>query len=194
ADEALQALREAARLDSNLEPAAVSMSRLYGLKADQAQSERWLDVAIKEEPRNPKAHLARAGWLLERNRAAEARPHADALARLTPASADLKRLRGLIARHLRNADEAEAQFQALLQEAPADASARDQLAQVLADQTDPAKLQRARELAEANARLLPNDAGALATLGWVQFRLGQVEQAEQSLRQAASRGPISSDT
>ncbi|CAN5703401.1 hypothetical protein BH23PLA1_BH23PLA1_11040 [soil metagenome] len=190
--EAREALEQAAKDLPSLEPAAILLGRLYAQQGNLEKAEEWMDYAVKAEPKNPRVHLARAAWLLEQNRAEDARPHAEALAKLQPDSEDLRRLSGLIALHRKDYAEAEKQFQALLQDAPGDFFASNNLSRALAEQDDPNRRQRALQLAQVNARQYPNNPMALATLGWVQYRLGQVEEAEQSLRNAA-QGQISSD-
>ena len=47
----------------------------------------------------------------------------------------------------------------------------------------PEKQQRALELAAVNQQRFPQSPITLATLGWIQFRLGQIPQAEAAFQQ-----------
>jgi tetratricopeptide (TPR) repeat protein len=187
-------LRQAVKDDPALPPAAVSMGWLWARQKDAKKAAEWMAAAVKEEPKNARAHAGLAEWLLEQERAAEARAAAEAAAQLDPDLAELKALRGFIAWQLREPAEAERYFAAVHQESPGDFAASNQLALALAEQKDDAKRQRAVQLAEMNARLYPGSGDALGTLAWVYDRVGRASDAEQVARAARSRGTGSSDT
>src|SRR5262249_14346066 len=145
--------------------------------------------------KNARVHLAYADWLLFQDRLDEARIHADTAARLDPKSKESERFRGLLARHLKDHATAEKIFEALHREAPADFFASNQLALVLIEQKkDESKRNRALQLAEVNARQYPRNAEALATLGWVLFGAGKLDEADKVLSASISGGQFSSDT
>ena len=79
-----------------------------------------------------------AAWLLEQGRGDEAKVQAEAAAKLDPNSAEAKRLVGLVARQRKDLAEAERAFSDLSARSPGDARARNQLAMVLAEQSDEA--------------------------------------------------------
>ena len=106
----------------------------------------------------------------------------------------LLHLRGLIARHMKEYERAEGHFLAILEASPGDREAGNQLALALVEQADPGKRQRALELAEEALRRQPDSAAAQATLGWVYYRLGRVDDAERTLRASVSSGRFSCDT
>jgi len=68
------------------------------------------------------------------------------------------------------------------------------LAVVLAEQSVQSKRDRALQLAEVNARQYSRDPEALATLGWVNYRMGKQQEAERLLRAAMSSGQVRADT
>ncbi len=70
--------------------------------------------------------------------------------------------------------------------------ATNQLALVLTEQK--AKLQRAMQYAEVNARSYPRSAEAAATYGWVNYKSGKLDEAERILGAATSSGQASADT
>ncbi len=78
-------------------------------------------------------------------------------------------------------------------DAPADAWVRNQLALVLAEQTDEIKRRRALDLAELSVRQNPKAADSLATLGTVSFRLNRLDDAEKLLSAVFQNGQCQSD-
>src|SRR5262249_29368647 len=56
------------------------------------------------------------------------------------------------------------------------------------------KQQRALQLAETLVRQFPQSAEALATLGWVNYKLGRFGQAERYLRLSTGNGSLQNDS
>jgi tetratricopeptide (TPR) repeat protein len=191
--EALAELQQAHALEPTLEHPAVSMGLMWTQKKDPKQADTWMQRALKEDSKTVRTRLAVAAWLLDQGRADEAAIQADAALRTEPASVDVRRLRGLIARHQRNFIEAEKLFEPLYQESPADFFICNQLALALAEQADGKKLRRALQLAEVNARQYPNASEAGATLGRIYYLLGRWDDAERALQAAARTGQLSAD-
>lgn len=191
---AAEQLEQAARDDPSLSPAGVTLAWLHTHKGNWERAAQWLETALRKAPNDPRVHLAKAQWLLQQDRAEEARDSVETVARLDPSARDVPWLRGLIARHLKDHAQAERWFQALHEQAPADFRASNQLAQVLIDQPDPGKRQRALQLAEMNARAYPQSSEVLATLGWVYYRLDRLGLAEQALQAAVAGGTASAET
>jgi tetratricopeptide (TPR) repeat protein len=192
-NEAFEALKQACAAEPKLPPAGVTMGQLFAQKGNQKKAEEWMNYAVKADPKLAAPRLARAAWLIDQARSADAKADLDSLAKDGPPSDELRRLRGLLAYSMGEFAAAESDFQALLQSSPADLQVSNQLALCLAGQDDEAKRRRAMELAVVNARQYPNQPAILATLAWVEFQAGQVEQAEQTFRTATSKGQISSD-
>jgi len=61
------------------------------------------------------------------------------------------------------------------------------LGYTLADRTD--RYQEALDLIEQAYRINPDDAAILDSLGWVNYRLGNLQEAEAQLRKALERFP-----
>lgn len=68
------------------------------------------------------------------------------------------------------------------------------LALVLIESKDESLRARALQIAATNVRNHPQSTETWATLGWVQFRLGDIEQGLKNLSKAATGGNISRDT
>ena len=75
----------------------------------------------------------------------------------------------------------------ILESNPNNAMALNALGYTLADRTD--RLNEARQLIERAHELEPNDAAITDSLGWVYFRLGDLQTAERLLREAFNAYP-----
>src|SRR5579864_21543 len=192
-DKVFEELKRAAKDDSSLEPAGTTVGWLFAEERDSKRAEQWLSNAVKDAPNEPKAHLGFAAWLLEQDRLESAQAEVEAAAKLTPDSFEVRRLQGQVAWHLKEFEKAERAFESLHLEAPGDLSASNQLALALAEQPEPAKRQRALQLAEMNARLDPSNSEALVAFGRISYRLGRSEDAERAFRAALAQGRISPD-
>lgn len=181
-DGALAELKKASELDKDLSSPAVTMGSLFAQKEEHKKADEWFKKAVEEAPRDPKAHQARASWLLGQERIDEAKTEADAAAKLDPNSTSIRAVQGTIAMFAKNYPEAEKVFEELNRKNPSDLSFSNQLALALAEQPDSAKQQRAVQYAEMNARQYPRSPATLATLGRVYYRIGRLEDAEKALQ------------
>jgi tetratricopeptide (TPR) repeat protein len=193
-EEAHAQLQQAAKDDPSLKGAEINLGLLFLEKGDLEKAVKSMQLAVKQAPNDPRAHLELGNCLLQQGQLAQAKACADAAAKLDPDAKPLRVLRGLIALASKDFEEAERQYQALLQESPEDSLARDKLALALVEQPSEAKHRRALELATMNVRLYPNAAWPLSTAGWVYYRLGRVEEAERALRAAISGPSTKPDT
>ena len=81
----------------------------------------------------------------------------------------------------------EADLQLIIERDPNNAMALNALGYTLADRTD--RLEEARQLIEQAHLLEPNDAAITDSLGWVYYRLGDLQSAERLLREAFNAFP-----
>jgi tetratricopeptide (TPR) repeat protein len=88
----------------------------------------------------------------------------------------------MAAERLNRIDVVESNLRKLIEIQPNYAHAYNALGYTLADRTD--RLAEARGLIEKALSLSPDDAYILDSMGWVQFRLGQLVEAEANLRRA----------
>ncbi|HEX7009349.1 MAG TPA: tetratricopeptide repeat protein, partial [Phycisphaeraceae bacterium] len=84
--------------------------------------------------------------------------------------------------------EAQQLYEQLLEAHPQDVQTLNNLAYLLADNLNDAS--RALPLAQRAADLAPRSAQVLDTLGWAQYKAGQVENALQTLQQALTLEPL----
>lgn len=192
--DAVAELNVAIKDEPTLEPPALTMGRLWTEKGDVKQAAEWMQKAVEREPNNMRVHLVYGQWLLDQSRPEEAKLHADLAGKLDPKSKDVEKLRGLLARYLRDYEAAEKIFDGLYREAPADFFVTNQLAHALVEQTDASKKNRAVQIAEVNARQYQKLAEALSTLGWIYYRTGRMDDAEKALAASVSGGQATADT
>ncbi len=100
---------------------------------------------------------------------------------------DLLYARGLNAADLGRVDLLEQDLRKILTTQPDHADTLNALGYTLADKTD--RLAEAKKYIERANTLKPDNPAILDSLGWVEFRLGNLEQALGYLRQAAALSP-----
>jgi uncharacterized protein (TIGR02996 family) len=187
-DDAYAELQTAVRDDPSLDPPTVAMGKLWTAKGDAPKAREWLDRAIKAEPNSARVHLAYADWLLQQNETEPAKIHADTAAKIKADDVEVQKIQGLVGRVQGDLAGAEKVFRRVLADAPGDFFASNQLALVLADQSDKEQRGRAVQLAEVNARQYPRSPEALATLGYAYYRVGNLDGALQDLQAAVKAG------
>ncbi|GJM09308.1 MAG: membrane protein [Lysobacteraceae bacterium] len=102
--------------------------------------------------------------------------------RFLPNQIDLLYARALQYERLDQIDKTERDLRKIIQQQPDNANAINALGYTLADRTD--RYQEALELIERALELSPNNAAIVDSMGWIKFRLGDLEAAEQWLRKA----------
>jgi uncharacterized protein (TIGR02996 family) len=193
ADEAYAELKEAYKNNPLLDPPKVTMGRLWVNKGDSPEAKKWFDQAVKDEPNSVKVRVAYADWLIQQGDINQAKIHLDTAAKNRVDDIDVLKGQGLIARLQKDLVAAKKYFHDAHNYAPGDFFAANQLALVLADQSNEDDRRKALQLAEVNARQYPNSAEALATLGYVNYRNGNKENALEALKRASSGGTVSAD-
>lgn len=132
-------------------------------------------------------------YLVEGQILADTRAYAEAVALYSealaefPGNPDLLYARALMAEQVDRLDLLESDLRAILAQDPENATALNALGYTLADRTD-----RHEEALGYITRALeqrPDDPAVIDSMGWVQYRLGNLEAAERYLRQAHERMP-----
>ncbi len=192
--DALKLLREAAALDENVLTPEAQLGRFYHEFGDQKNAQIWIDNAIKIAPNNLRTRLVAAQWHLETNQLQAAAREAAAATKLDPKSLEANLFRGVVALFLKDYEMAENHFQQALLQSPNNFAASNNLALALIEQDDEQKRRLALEYATVNARQNPRATEALSTYGWVQYKLGNIDEADRVLQAAAGTGALSPDT
>ena len=99
-----------------------------------------------------------------------------------PDSIELLYTRSLLAAELRRVEAAERDLRALLAIQPENAAALNALGYTLADQTE--RYDEAEEYIRQAYILLPNEASVIDSMGWVAYRQGRLDEAEEFLSRA----------
>jgi len=210
-EDALKELQAANADNPEMEPAGVLMARLYTNKALQerdlikqkeliAKSKEWFEYALKSDPKSHKAHISYAVWLFDMNYLDKSffplsEEELKEANKLDPKAYDNRVLRGLMDRWTNNHEGAEQAFESVWKEKPDDFYAQNQLVLSLVEQKgNPAKMQRAMQLAEDNVRKhgqrVPE---ASATYGWVMFKNNRLDEAERALQVSFQSGQFNAD-
>lgn len=163
-----------AHLEARLDRVAEARARLQDLRARDPGAA--LRLFLEEG-----VILSRAGM------------HTEALALYTrvlqvhPDNDDLLYARSLVAERLDRLDIAEADLRSILERNPEDARALNALGYTLADRTD--RYEEALGYIERAIAQAPDDPAIIDSLGWVHFRLGNLELARAHLQRAYELHP-----
>lgn len=192
--EVLETLKKAAAADPNALPAEITLGQFYADAGDQKNAQTWMNMGLKASPKNMKARLAVGQWAMTTGRLDEAQKHAIAATQLAPQSTEAKLFRGTTALFQKDFAAAESIFDAVVKQSPQNVVATNNLALALIAQQDATKSQRALEYAEANAKRFPQSPEIASTYGLVLYRLGKLQEAENTLRIAAQLAESDVDT
>ncbi|MBI3838442.1 MAG: tetratricopeptide repeat protein [Planctomycetia bacterium] len=166
----------AAEIDKKLLPAELAMATLY---SDKVNREKWLNFGLKKSGQDPRTQLAAAEFLLLDNQIEEAKSHAEEALKLQPDSSDAQFIIGLASRMLGDYKAADSHLSAAHLRSPANPTIMNHLALSLIELPDDASHQRGLQFAELNLRQNPNNVDFMATLGWINFRLKNLYDAER---------------
>ncbi|MEM9533717.1 MAG: tetratricopeptide repeat protein [Pseudomonadota bacterium] len=171
------------RAGDRLNDAKLRSAMVLGTNDEMAQARVILRrLQNGNEQTATRAFLAEAGLLRELERPEEAIDvYSDALT-LLPENADLLFARALLAEDLDRLDVTEGDLRRVLELRPNDANALNALGYTLADRTD--RYEEALGLIARAYEQLPNEAAIADSMGWVHFKLGNLEEALKYLRAA----------
>jgi len=101
-----------------------------------------------------------------------------------PDDTALRYARALVAERLDKLDLAEQDLRAIIEREPRNAQALNALGYTLADRTD--RYDEALDYIQRALAVAPEDAAIIDSMGWVQYRMGNLEKARNYLRKALS--------
>ena len=193
-EDAMEKLREIPKIiPEYLAPEAI-LAQFYEQSGDRENADRWMASAVAAAPENLRTRLLAGKKALEAKRYDEARKHAIAATRIDQTSIDAKLLQGMLATFEENYMAAELFFSTALKQYPDHLGLNNNLALVLIEQDNEAKSRLALEYAEANVKRYPKSPIVASTYGYVLYRLGRLDDAEQALRAAAPIASTDVDT
>ena len=132
-----------------------------------------------------RAYLAQGEILASKQRYTEGMEMYSRALQQKPDDADLLYARALMAEKIDRIDITEADLLKLLSAQPENANALNALGYTLADRTE--RLEEARDYIKRAAELVPDDPAILDSLGWVSYRLGNMQDALKWLGMAFGR-------
>ena len=153
-----------------------------------------MGLALLAAPKDFRTLLAAAQWSADAGEYAEAQKHIAAALQLSPDAPDAHFVEGAIALGLKDYPSAERAFHTVLEHSPANFAASNNLALALCESEDAKKKQQALEYATVNVRQYPRQGETFSTLGWVYYKLGRLDEAQQALSLAASAGVLAPET
>jgi tetratricopeptide (TPR) repeat protein len=204
--EAEAEFQKAAEADKKVLPAEIMMGRLYEEAEAHTTAAKQMAKAIENLKKLPASDkqlyvnicLAVAQWAVQTGDLKTAKVEADKALQRDSSSLETQIVSGLIARLNNDWSTAEADFEKAHDLSPSNFIASNNLALVLAENgakaKDDSKLKRAKALAEVNARQYQQNAEAIATLGWVYYKMGKKDEAKQAIFAVANSGSVSADS
>ena len=168
-EHALDAGVRVARLRARAGDVDAARQRLQQLR------DRWVDEAVL-------LYMVEAEVLSDLDRMREAMSVYDEAVERYGDNADLLYARALHAARMGRIDILERDLRAILAKEPMHADALNALGYTLADQTN--RYDEALSYIERALKLKPKDPAVLDSMGWIQYRLGRLEEAATYLRQA----------
>jgi Tfp pilus assembly protein PilF len=191
---ALEELKSAKNVDPKVLTPEATLAILYENSGDHERATQWMDTALKLAPKDFATQMAASQWAAQTSQFDLAKTYADAALGLKPDALDAKLILGVIDLLLKDYPSAEKQFESALVQSPSNFAASNNLALALCEEPSTDKKTKALEYAVMNVRQYPKQAEAFSTLGWVYYKLGRLDEAEQSLQTAISGGTLSPDT
>ncbi|MCA9100702.1 MAG: tetratricopeptide repeat protein [Planctomycetales bacterium] len=199
-EESYKQYARAAELNEQAQKAEVAMGMLYANDdgdTSKKKATEWFDYAVKQHPEHVPTRIAMVNYLVSVGDIEGALTHAQEAARLDPESSEARLTLGQVYRFLGRYAEAQELFEAAYRDSPTNFATTNWLTLTLADQDEPDKHERARELIEMVLQQMapshPSRAEAVATAGWVYHQLGQDDKAEQGLTTAINSGRVGPD-
>jgi len=193
---AKKALDKAFKMDPNREVPALSMALLYDLEKNAKEAEKQFRSAIKHPNQEgaERAKIAFARWLLWNNRPDEILDVLGSPIEQAEANEERLVLRAMAKRMKGDFSGAIETLSPIHQANPTQLTVGNEMALAMIESKDELLRSRALQIAQLMVRNNPNRADGWATLGWIQFRLGDIQSAKDSFSRAISGGGISRDT
>ncbi len=157
----------------------------YNRSNKPKEAEEWIRKSAEKYPDLPQVQLEYASWAFDREDFPTASSAIIKAEKSGSESLFSRNLKGKIAFSKQSYGVAEAHFQAIAAKQPNNFDAVNMYALSLIESDNSEKQQLAREIAMRNFRALPDNKVAQAALGYIELKLGQVDQAKSILARVA---------
>ena len=182
--------KQAVTADKNSISANIAMAQLYQEAKMNNEAQRFITLAVNNPPADEASKLATmiaaAHWALENDHPDQAKDYSMKALAADPTSLEAKFLRGVSARLLKDPETAEKYLEEVYIASPMNFSASNQYAQVLAEQNNKDKRKKALEIARINDKVFGGKTRqgieTAATLGWVLYQMGDLNEADQVMQ------------
>ncbi len=192
--EALEKFRAARKANEQVLTPEALMAQLYEATDQREEAAKMMVAALTADPKNLQTRLAAAQWAFDTEQYDQAKQQVEIALKLDPDSFQAKMLAGLVAYFMKDYKTAERYFESAHLQSPGNFAALNNWALALTEQEEEAKKRKALEVAQLGVQGFGNVAEAWSTYGWVLYRLGRLNEADQALARAASSGQLSADT
>ncbi|MDE1165067.1 MAG: tetratricopeptide repeat protein [Pseudomonas sp.] len=155
-------------------------------KATEA-SKRLADARDAQPDYAIQLYLIEAETLANNNKEVQANQVLDQALKMYPDDLNLLYTRAMLAEKRDDLTQMEKDLRAIIKREPDNAMALNALGYTLSDRTT--RYAEAKALIEQAHKINPDDPAVLDSLGWVNYRLGNLNEAEALLRQALQRFP-----
>jgi Tfp pilus assembly protein PilF len=194
AQDGFEHLTKAHDLEKKFPHPYVTAALLYQQLDQREQSGQAFAKALEVAKDDPTTLAAYAQWLLQSGDVGKAEALLVTARRAAPESLDILLLSGVAAQMAKKMKPAEDYYLAALNLSPSNRSVLNQLALLLVNQPDEAKMRRALEFASMNVKLYPDQAETNITLAWVLYQLRDTRQAQKYLQDGLRYGNRSADS
>ena len=185
---------EANKIDAEMAHADVIIARLYEVKEDRENAERFMERALRNKSSNLQTRLAAIRWLVETEQINKAKPELDALIQAHPDSVDAHLFAGIVSWMMGDESAAMKHLEDAYLKEPSNFDAGNQLALFLISRPEEEMRARALKYAENNYRIHNKNPEAHVSLGWIYYQMGRTREAEQLLNNALRGGRLSADS
>ncbi len=168
--------------------ARLRIADMLGLSGKTDKAVEHLDAMLKGSQTDGslvRIYIAKGELLRVARRYEESMEVLDTALDVVPGNNDLLYARALVAERLGRIDLLEADLNIILKTEPDNAHALNALGFTLADQTD--RYEEAYDYLKRAIEIMPEDPAIIDSLGWVNYRLGNYDEAIRLLRSALSR-------
>lgn len=187
-------LRRAKKLDKTIPQPELQIALALSTGKDNSETEKWFRDGIRQSDASVANWFEYLKWLLKQDRPEDVQFLIQKAPESFRSDRLLRFLDAMSLRFLGKVEEAEKAFSILLSENTADMESADQLALILVESVDQGKKIRAQQLSQNNLRRAQNEENVIATAGWIEFKLGATDVADQYFNSLIARGTSNPQT